>query len=305
MATPSTTPALEHVTPEHQRAFIEVQFPVARLSAESYKERKAGSGQTLTGLGKWWGRKPLILVRAIVLGLLMPASADPEGDRATFLALLTMDDEGLKRRRTKPFSARDIARILPTARTAPYIRDGKWLPGVDRTRRATLQDEAFLSLPYEQKLAFCVRPEEIDGPSPEAWARINAHLGTSAASLPDLVRELGQRRYGHTPTVGDAFCGGGSIPFEAARLGCDVYASDINPVAGLLTWAALNIVGGGEEVVAEVRQAQREVYDAVAKQVDEWGIERNEGAGSPKPTFTATRCATRAPAGWCRWPPRG
>ena len=52
-------------------AFIETQFPIARLSAESYKERKAVSGQTLTGLGKWWGRKPLILVRvrAGVLGL--------------------------------------------------------------------------------------------------------------------------------------------------------------------------------------------------------------------------------------------
>jgi putative DNA methylase len=87
---------------------------------------------------------------------------------------------------------------------------------------------------------------------------------------------MGVRRYGHTPTVGDAFAGGGSIPFEAARVGCDVYASDINPVAGLLTWAALNIVGGGEKIVAEVRQAQEKVYNAVRQQVEEWGIERNE-----------------------------
>ena len=57
--------------------FMETQFPLALLSAESYKERKAGSGQTLTGLGKWWGRKPLILVRAVIVGLLMPASNDP------------------------------------------------------------------------------------------------------------------------------------------------------------------------------------------------------------------------------------
>ena len=52
------------------RSFIETQFPVALLSKESYKERKAGSGQTLTGLGKWWGRKPLVLVRATILWLL-------------------------------------------------------------------------------------------------------------------------------------------------------------------------------------------------------------------------------------------
>ena len=55
-------------------SFIEVQFPVSKVSKESYKERKAGQSQTLTGLGKWWGRKPLILVRATILGLLMPRS---------------------------------------------------------------------------------------------------------------------------------------------------------------------------------------------------------------------------------------
>ncbi len=55
-------------------AFIETQYPIARLSAEAYKERKAGASQTLTGLGKWWGRKPLILVQAAIHGMLMPAS---------------------------------------------------------------------------------------------------------------------------------------------------------------------------------------------------------------------------------------
>jgi len=77
-----------------QKAFIETQFPIARLSAESYRERKAVSGQTLTGLGKWWGRKPLILVRACILGMLMPASDDPKKDRDIFLKILTMDDDG-------------------------------------------------------------------------------------------------------------------------------------------------------------------------------------------------------------------
>src|SRR5215813_8631135 len=73
---------------------IETQFPIARLSAESYKERKANNGQTLTRLGKWWGRKPLILVRASILGMLMPASSDPKKDREIFLEILTMDDAG-------------------------------------------------------------------------------------------------------------------------------------------------------------------------------------------------------------------
>ncbi len=260
----------------HQRAFIETQFPVAKLSAESYKERKAGSGQTLTGLGKWWGRKPLVLVRAIVLGLLMPASDDPAKDRAAFLALMTMDEEGLRRRRSKALSAKQVSEALSPELTGHAIQDGRWVSGISREERAGLQDLAFDTLSYEEKLTFCLRPEEIAGPSPEAWVKINTHLDTKASSLPELVRELGEKRYGRVPQVGDAFAGGGSIPFEAARVGCDVYASDINPVAGLLTWAALNIVGGGKEVVAEVKRAQEQVYEAVLKQVEAWEIERNE-----------------------------
>jgi adenine-specific DNA methylase len=45
----------------------------------------------LTGLGKWWGRKPLVLVRAAVLGCLMPASDNPEKDMEIFLKLMSMD----------------------------------------------------------------------------------------------------------------------------------------------------------------------------------------------------------------------
>jgi putative DNA methylase len=134
----------------------------------------------------------------------------------------------------------------------------------------------FQCLSYDDKLEYCRRPEHLEGPSPKAWEDINAHLGTSAQSFPELVRQLGERRFGHIPRVGDVFCGGGSIPFEAARLGCDVYASDLSPVAALLTWAALHIVGGGPEVAKRVRQAQQEVYAAVDRQVTEWGIEHNE-----------------------------
>lgn len=77
------------------KSFIETQFPVSKISKESYKERKANYSQTLTGLGKWWGRKPLILVRAAILGLLIPSTDDPKKDRNIFLKLLTMDEEGL------------------------------------------------------------------------------------------------------------------------------------------------------------------------------------------------------------------
>ncbi len=46
---------------------------------------------------------------------------------------------------------------------------------------------------------------------------------------------------GHPPAVLDPFCGGGSIPLEAQRLGLQVYAGDLNPVAVLITKALIEI----------------------------------------------------------------
>lgn len=43
------------------------------------------------------------------------------------------------------------------------------------------------------------------------------------------------------PAVLDPFCGGGSIPLEAQRLGLSVFASDLNPVAVLVTKALVEI----------------------------------------------------------------
>lgn len=294
--------------------FIETQFPVSKVSKESYKERKANYSQTLTGLGKWWGRKPLILVRAALLGLLMPASADSDRDREIFLKILTMDDDGLWQRKSKNMTVKELYQALIGEELGPKIdshlrnsagflnvfqnvrmerfeilnrfisksktKSGKesyrWTKGTSPAEKESVRRLVFESLSYDDKLKYCDRPEQIDGPSPEAWQEINAHLQTHADSLQKLFQELGEKRFGEVPTVGDAFCGGGSIPFEAARLGLPVYASDLNPVACLLTWAALNIVGGGEEVATEIRQAQEEIYEAVDDQVTDWGIEHNE-----------------------------
>ena len=50
-----------------------------------------------------------------------------------------------------------------------------------------------------------------------------------------IARELILMAYnGNPPKVMDMFAGGGAIPFEAMRLGCEVSASDYNPVAWFL-----------------------------------------------------------------------
>lgn len=262
------------------KSFIETQFPIAKLSAESYKERKANYSQTLTGLGKWWGRKPLVLVRASILGLLLPSTDDPKKDREIFLKIMTMDDEGLRRRRNKNFTGKELFERATASERLEWFTEDSTSPrlkrGLTSEQKEQIQNTIFDRLPYSEKLEYCMRPEHLEGPSEAAWIEINAHLGTTAKSIPELVKQLGEKQFGHTPKVGDAFCGGGSIPFEAARIGCEAYASDLNPVATLLTWASLNIVGGGEEVAKEVEKAQDEIYQAVDRQITEWGIEHNE-----------------------------
>ena len=107
-------------------SFIEKQFPVSRVSKESYKERKAVQSQTLPRLGKWWGRKPLILVRAAILGCLMPASDNPKKDMEIFLKLLSMDDRELMHRKEKAYSVKEMfdlcQAVTPWLRSVPLRR---------------------------------------------------------------------------------------------------------------------------------------------------------------------------------------
>lgn len=261
-------------------SFIEKQFPVSKISKESYKERKAGSGQTLTGLGKWWGRKPLILVRATLLGLLMPASDNPKKDMEIFLKILTMDEKGLELRKDKSIPESEVYKYLTTEERNKYFTEisGKpqYIQGLSKEEKQNLQLIAFRRMSYDEKLKYCKRPEEVELKDKEEWNKINEHLGTNAYSLQELVRQLGEKRFGKVPTVGDCFAGGGSIPFEAARMGFNVYASDLNPIAMLLTWSALNILGSSEEEIKELKEFQERVYKQADEIITQWGIEHNE-----------------------------
>jgi putative DNA methylase len=108
------------------------------------------------------------------------------------------------------------------------------------------------------------------------------HLGTSAKSFPELIEQLGIMRYGHRPRLADTFCGSGQIPFEAARIGCDVFASDLNPVACMLTWGALNIVGAQKNTFQEMERTQQQVIEDVHSQIEHLGIEATKEGWIPK-----------------------
>ncbi|MFM7787725.1 MAG: DNA adenine methylase, partial [Microcystis panniformis] len=55
---------------------------------------------------------------------------------------------------------------------------------------------------------------------------------------PDAIRDYIAK---YAPPAYDPFCGGGSIPLEAQRLGLQAHGSDLNPVAVLITKALIEI----------------------------------------------------------------
>lgn len=66
----------------------------------------------------------------------------------------------------------------------------------------------------------------------------NAH---DPALMAEAHREIAACFDGEPPTILDPFCGGGSIPLEAQRLGLRAEASDLNPVPVLITKALIEI----------------------------------------------------------------
>lgn len=313
---------------ENAPALIEAVFPAQKISAEAQRERKAGPAQTLPSIGSYWkGRKPLILAKSIILGCLLPQTEDTEKDLKIFEMLMAFDDISLAKRvyvrnSVKPSQiAESLSLDQPWNFFAHNIKEGdpryesveslsfplnledlglriRWAREITENQKISIIQK-YLSMlnDYETKSLLTRRPEEIDQDwlYKHIWPVVNAHynhLGINANSIPELVEQLGILRYGKRPTVGDAFSGGGSIPFEAARIGCNVNASDLNPIACMLTWGAMNIVGQSLEKRQEIIESQRVTLDKLDSFITDLKIEHDKDGNRAKAYLYCleTRC---------------
>jgi putative DNA methylase len=64
---------------------------------------------------------------------------------------------------------------------------------------------------------------------------------TDESVLSAARREIMRSTGGDPPAIYDPFCGGGSIPLEAQRLGLRAYGSDLNPIPVLITKAMIEL----------------------------------------------------------------
>ena len=98
----------------------------------------------------------------------------------------------------------------------------------------------------------------------------NAPTGIFEQARKDILAAHG----GQPPRVLDMFAGGGSIPLEALRLGCDSYSIELNPVAHIIELCTLvypqkygpslvaDVKKWGEWVIERARERLAEFYPA-------------------------------------------
>jgi adenine-specific DNA methylase len=81
------------------------------------------------------------------------------------------------------------------------------------------------------------------------------------------------------PLVVDPFAGGGSIPLEALRLGCEAFASDLNPVACLILKVMLeDIPRHGAKLAEELRRVGKQIREQAVKELAEFYPNDPDGA---------------------------
>jgi len=90
----------------------------------------------------------------------------------------------------------------------------------------------------------------------------------NAETLEWFRREIRKAYGGRAPKVLDPFAGGGAIPLEAMRLGCEATAVDINPVAWFILKCTLEYpqkLAGQKKTSAGVCSQRQSVYGGISE----------------------------------------
>jgi putative DNA methylase len=110
------------------------------------------------------------------------------------------------------------------------------------------------------------------------WEAVSKDTPQNAALLEKARKLILAANAGKRPRVLDCFAGGGAIPLEALRLGCETYALDYNPVAVLLNKAVLEFPQkfGKSQTLSDtesgdLRMEVRRTVNPLLEEVRRWG----------------------------------
>ncbi len=286
---------------------IEAGFPCHQVGAETQRERGASSAlPPLYFLHVWWARRPLTPSRAAILASLLPADTDPDwflrqlgiekrvveinGQQWTLTGKIL---ERVKRRDDGQEVLEVDSRVLQLLRKEIDRR----AESREIIARLKSQDPSLANDPV------LMRWEQESQPIPDPWpeegevlevkriAADPAHVNERIVfAKSDKVRSiLGRaikwdpedlygysRAFANTPepskesrTVLDPTAGGGSIPFEALRLGHKVIANELNPVAAVILHATLEYPAKfGSELAEDISFWGKALIDRVSEKME-------------------------------------
>ncbi len=203
----------------NKKKLIEVALPLEDINREAAREKSIRHGHPST-LHLWWARRPLAACRAVLFSSLVD---DPSECVAELLADVTKRKAAEKAFgvQKKAWDARKALFDKAAASGMPVSSNPP--PGLEPKVEDILVET-------ERERLFDIIRELVK------WENSNNDRVLNAARA-EIIRSCN----GNPPPVYDPFCGGGSIPLEAQRLGLVAHASDLNPVPVLINKALIEI----------------------------------------------------------------
>ena len=225
-----------------RKRLIEVALPLAAINAAAAREKSIRHGHPST-LHLWWARRPLAAARAVIFAQMVD-------DPSEYVDVL-LSDAGKKRAAQRELKKRLTARASAAA-APPATGNGNIMAGekpgatVEAELRApTLGDVA---AELERARLFGILEELVlweNTTNEEVLKRARTEIWQSWRRA--CADNAGHPRSAELfdrftlPAFHDPFAGGGSLPLEAQRLGLKAHASDLNPVAVLISKAMIEI----------------------------------------------------------------
>jgi len=230
---------------QYPKRLIEVDLPIARISAHSRREKSIRHGHIST-LHIWWARRPLAACRAVICASLWPDPADeicPQEFRDAAVEQITAFAD-----RVFPKKLTAEGKLLSSEKHLSMESRGRWEAIVGGTLQLDATEPADMGV-----LRLCLLDFIADFAN---WDNsiVPAYLETSRALTQSAHEALGGIK-GTRPLVVDPFAGGGSIPLESLRIGADAFGSDLNPVALALNQVSLEFLPKfGVKLAEEIRR---------------------------------------------------
>ena len=204
------------------KRLIETELPVKEISLHSVKEKLATTG-SLASLHTWWARRPLSACRAVICASLWYDPVDSSCPKYFQINAY------------KAIKSFALAVVSNKKKHTYTNNTDLWEQiATDKSDFNFSNDNDKIVL---QKSLLCFIADFANKDN----ANNDDYLLTSR-----LITTIAHASLGNNNTVNplilDPFAGGGSIPFEAMRIGGKAHASDINPIAALLNKIILEYI---------------------------------------------------------------